>query len=115
MSKDGLDLAQACRAAAENKKAKDSLILDLREVGGPADYFLLVSGDSEPHLKAIVREIEQEASLDCGRKPLRSAGTAASQWMVLDYGDVLVHVLHIHKRGFYRIEDLWGDAPRIRN
>lgn len=110
---DGLKLAKTCRELAEGKKAHHPLILDLREVGGPADYFLVVSGDSEPHLKAIAGEIEKGVKETLSRNPFRVSGHSSSQWMILDYGDVLVHVMHTGRREFYRLEDLWGDAPRV--
>ena len=110
---DGLELVKRCRELAENKKALQPVILDLREVGGPADYFLVVSGESEPHLKAIAGEIEKGVKESLQRRPFRVSGNSASQWMILDYGDVLIHVMHSGRRGFYRLEDLWGDAPRV--
>ncbi|MCX6935915.1 MAG: ribosome silencing factor [Verrucomicrobia bacterium] len=113
MSMDGVELARLCRDAAANKKAKDPVILDLRKIGGPADFFLLVSGDNEPHLKAISGEIDRGVLEACGRKPFRISGNSASQWMILDYGDVMVHVMHSARRDFYRLENLWGDADRI--
>lgn len=110
---DGIDLARKCREMAANKKAHHPMILDLREVGGPADFFLVVSGDSEPHLKAIAGEIEKGVKEDLQRRPFRVSGNSASQWVILDYGDVLVHVMNSGRRDFYRLEDLWGDAPRV--
>ena len=110
---DGIDLAKKCREMAENKKAHEPVILDLREVGGPSDFFLVVSGDSEPHLKAIAGEIEKAVEESLGRKPYRVSGNSVSQWIILDYGDVLVHIMNTGRRAFYRLEDLWGDAPRV--
>ncbi|NBS13249.1 MAG: ribosome silencing factor [Verrucomicrobia bacterium] len=110
---DGIALVKKCREMAENKKALDPVILDLREVGGPSDFFLVVSGESEPHLKAIAGEIEKGVKDEMQRRPFRVSGNSASQWIILDYGDVLVHVMNSGRRGFYRLEDLWGDAPRV--
>ena len=110
---DGIALVKKCREMAENKKALDPVILDLREVGGPSDFFLVVSGESEPHLKAIAGEIEKGVKDEMHRRPFRVSGNSASQWIILDYGDVLVHVMNSGRRGFYRLEDLWGDAPRV--
>jgi len=110
---DGIDLAKKCREFAQNKKAQDPIILDLREVGGPADFFLVVSGDSEPHLKAIAGEIEKGVKESIDRRPFRVSGNSVSQWIILDYGDVLVHVMNSGRRKFYQLEDLWGDAPRL--
>ncbi|NCW26895.1 MAG: ribosome silencing factor [Verrucomicrobia bacterium] len=110
---EAIDLSKKCRELAENKKAHHPVILDLREVGGPADFFLVVSGDSEPHLKAIAGEIEKGVKEALERRPFRISGNSASQWIILDYGDVLVHVMNSARREFYRLEDLWGDAPRL--
>jgi ribosome-associated protein len=113
MSLEGPELARRCRELADNKKAVDPVLLDLREVGGPSEFFLIVSGESEPHLKAIAGEVEKGIREESGRKPFRISGNSPSQWMILDYGDVLVHVMHSQKRKFYRLEDLWGDAVRL--
>jgi len=112
---EGIDLAKKCREFAENKKAHDPVILDLRAIEGPADFFLIVSGDSEPHLKAIAGEIERGVKEELQRRPFRVSGNSASQWIILDYGEVLVHVMNSDRRGFYRLEDLWGDAPRFES
>lgn len=113
MSLEGVELARRCQALADAKKAVDPVLLDLREVQGPSDFFLIVSGESEPHLKAIAGEVERGVREEGGRKPFRISGNSASQWMILDFGDVLVHILHTQKRKFYRLEDLWGDAVRL--
>ena len=110
---EGAELARRCRDLADNKKAVDPVLLDLRNVEGPSEFFLIVSGESEPHLKAIAGEVERGIREENGRKPFRVSGNSLSQWMILDYGDVLVHVMHSAKRKFYRLEDLWGDAVRL--
>ncbi|NBR72548.1 MAG: ribosome silencing factor [Verrucomicrobia bacterium] len=114
MSPEGRDLALLCRHLAGNKKGIDPLVLDLRKVGGPADFFVIVSAENEPQLKAIAGEIERGVG-EAGRKVFRSSGQASSQWMILDYGDVLVHVMHSNRRNFYRLENLWGDADQVLN
>lgn len=113
MTLEGAELARKCRGFAEDKKALDPVLLDLREVGGPSEFFLIVSGESEPHLKAIAGEVEKRTREEGGRRPFRVSGNSPSQWMILDYGDVLVHIMHSQKRKFYRLEDLWGDAVRL--
>jgi len=72
MSLEGPDLARRCRDLADNKKAGDPVLLDLREVGGPCEFFLIVSGESEPHLKAIAGEVEKGVREESGRKPFRT-------------------------------------------
>lgn len=115
MTLEGADLARRCQALADNKKAADPVLLDLRTVGGPSEFFLIVSGDSEPHLKAIAGEVEKGIREESGRRPFRVSGNSLSQWMILDYGDVLVHIMHSGKRKFYRLEDLWSDAVRLNS
>lgn len=112
MIPEGLQLATLCRELAENKKAQDPVVLDLRKIGGPSDFFVIVSAENEPQLKAIAGEIERGVEAK-GRHIFRSTGQAASQWMILDYGDVLVHIMHSTRRNFYRLENLWGDADRV--
>jgi ribosome-associated protein len=89
------------------------VILDLRGISSFTDFFVICSGTSEPHLKAIAGEIEQRLKEDHGIRPAAVDGFPASQWMVLDYLQVIVHVFHSDKRAFYSLEDLWGDAPRL--
>ena len=88
-------------------------MLDLRGISSFTDFFVICSGTSEPHLKAIAGEIEQRLKEDHGIRPAAVDGFPASQWMVLDYLQVIVHVFHGDKRAFYSLEDLWGDAPRL--
>ena len=112
MIPEGLELAKLASSLALNKKAIDPVVLDLRKVGGPSDFFVIVSAENEPQIKAIAGEIERGVE-SAGRRVFRSTGQAASQWMILDYGDVLVHIMHSARRNFYRLESLWGDAERV--
>jgi ribosome-associated protein len=87
--------------------------LDLRGISTFTDFFVLCSGTSEPHLKAIAGEIETRLREDHNIRPAAVDGFPASQWIVLDYLQVIVHVFHREKREFYSLEDLWSDAPRL--
>jgi ribosome-associated protein len=98
---------------ASNKKAEDIVVLDLRGISTFTDFFVICSGTSEPHLKAIAGEIEGGLREDHGVRASSVDGFPASQWIVLDYMQVIVHVFHREKREFYSLEDLWGDAPRL--
>ena len=89
------------------------MVLDLREISTFTDYFVICSGTSEPHLKAIAGEVETGLKEDHGVRATAVDGFPASQWIVLDYLQVIVHVFHREKREFYSLEDLWGDAPRV--
>lgn len=95
-----------------NKKAEDVVLLDLREISTFTDFFVICSATSAPHLKAIAGEIEARLKEEHAIRPAAVDGFPASQWIVLDYLQVVVHVFHRDKREFYSLEDLWGDAPR---
>ncbi len=110
---EGIELARRCRELALDKKALDPVILDLREVEGPADFFLICSGQSDPQLKAIAGEMEVRLKQDHEVRPSSVDGKMVSGWVVVDYGDVLVHIMSEAKRAYYQLEKLWGDAPRI--
>jgi ribosome-associated protein len=89
------------------------VVLDLRAISTFTDFFVICSAASEPQLKAIANEIEIRLKEDYTIRPSTIDGFPASQWIVLDYLQVVVHVFHRDKRTFYSLEDLWGDAPRI--
>ncbi len=105
-------IALAAAHAAADKKAEDIRILDLRAVSSFADYFVICTGTSDPHLKAIGTEIRERLREDFGLTG-HADGFPASQWIVLDYSGVLIHVFQADKRGFYDLESLWRDAPIV--
>jgi len=111
---DSRKLALLCRELADNKKAEDILILDVRELSSVTDYFVIASGSSEPHLRAIVDEVVDRLRKDCDLPPNAIDGTFQAAWVVLDYFDVIVHVMRKDVRERYDLETLWGDAPRVR-
>ncbi|PYK26900.1 MAG: ribosome silencing factor [Verrucomicrobia bacterium] len=108
------NLARACAELASNKKAEDIVVLDLRGISSFTDFFVICSGTSEPQLKAIANEIETRLREDHSLRPVAVDGFPASQWIVLDYLQVVVHIFHRDKRAFYSLEDLWGDAPVVQ-
>jgi ribosome-associated protein len=111
---DSRKLALLCRALADNRKAEDIVILDVRELSSVTDYFVLASGTSEPHLRAIVDEITDKLRDGHRLRPRAVDGTFQAAWVVLDYFDVIVHVMRGDVRERYDLETLWGDAPRVR-
>ena len=111
---DSRKLALLCRELADNKKAEDIAILDVRELSSVTDYFVIASGTSEPHLRAIVDEITDRLRDDQQLRPRAVDGTFQAAWVVLDYFDVIVHVMRQDVRDRYDLETLWGDAPRVR-
>lgn len=110
---DSESTARACAAAAADKKAENLVLLDLRGVSTFTDFFLIGSASSEPQLKAISSSIRERVRERLGQRPLAEDGYPASQWVVLDYGDVICHLFHGDKRGFYDLENLWSDAKRV--
>ena len=107
------DLVRLCVRLAEDKKAEDIVVLDLRGISSFTDYFVICSGTSEPHLKAISNGIREGLREHAHLSPLASEGSVASQWLVMDYSEILVHIFHQKKREFYALENLWSDAPRL--
>lgn len=111
---DSRKLALLCRELADNKKAEDIVILDVRKLSSVTDYFVIAAGTSEPHLRAIMDEVIDRLREDCGVRPNAIDGTLHAAWVVLDYFDVIVHVMRADVRKRYDLETLWGDAPRVR-
>lgn len=111
---DGEALARACAAAAADKKAEDVVVLDMQGISTFTDFFVICSGTSEPQLKAIASSIREQAREKLGRHPMSEDGFPGSQWIVLDYPGVIVHIFLSDKREYYGLENLWSDAPRLK-
>lgn len=111
---DAKKLAMCCREYAENKKAEDIVVLDVRKLSSVADYFVICSGTSEPHLRAISDEITNRVREELDLRPRAVDGTLQTAWIVMDYFDVIVHVMKSDVRKTYDLEGLWGDAPRVK-
>lgn len=111
---DSKKLALLCRELADNKKAEDIVILDVRALSSVTDYFVIASGTSEPHLRAIVDELQDKLREQHDLRPKAVDGTFHTAWVVLDFFDVIVHVMRGDVRERYDLETLWGDAPRVK-
>ena len=111
---DSKQLAQLCSELADNKKAENILTLDVRKISSIADFFLIVSASSSPHLRAIVNEINDKLRDDHELRPHALDGNINGDWVVLDYFDVIVHVMRAEVRERYDLEGLWGDAPKMK-
>ena len=97
--------------AAEDKKAKRIVSMDLRGIGTSiCDYFVICNADSTTNVLAIADNIEDELIVKCKRQVLRSQGKENAFWIILDFGDIVVHIFQTEYREFYRLEDLWADA-----
>ena len=107
-------LALVCRELADNKKADNLVVLDVQEVSSITDYFVIASGSSEPHLRAISEEIIDRLRDEHDVRPRAIDGNLAAAWLVLDFFDVIVHVMRTDVRERYDLEGLWGDAPRVK-
>lgn len=94
------------------KKAEAMVVLDMRKLSSVTDFYVIATGTSGPQLRAMSEELGFRLKKE-GHPVHRRAGSPESQWMVLDYLDVIVHVMSPESRGYYAIEDLWNDAPRI--
>jgi ribosome-associated protein len=110
---DSKKLALLCREFADNKKAENIVVLDLRKLSSVTDYFVIASGTSEPHLRAILDELTDKLRDDFGLRPRAVDGSAHAHWIVLDFFDVIVHIMRADTREHYDLESLWGDAPRV--
>jgi ribosome-associated protein len=111
---DSKKLALLCRELADNKKAEDILVLDVCKLSSVTDYFVIASGTSQPHLRAIVEEIQGKLRDDYDLRPTCSEGASTGTWVVLDFFDVIVHVMHTDTRKRYDLEGLWGDAKQVK-
>jgi len=103
-------LALEAVEATLDKKAVDIVVLDMRAVTGVADYFVICTGGSDLHVKAIYEAIEERIREVCQERPWHREGQDHRQWVLLDYVDLVVHIFSPEKRAFYDLERLWGDA-----
>ena len=100
-------------AAVQERKGVDPVVIDLRELSDAADFFLVVSGTSDTHVRAIAEHVVEALSLG-GVRAYNVEGQRAGRWVCLDFVDLVVHVFHPTLREFYQLEGLWGDAPQHR-
>ena len=111
---DSKKLAQLCRDYADNKKAENIVILDVCDLSSVTDYFVIASGTSEPHLRAIIGVITDGLREEYDLRPARTDGSLQGAWVILDFFDVIVHVMRTDARERYDLEGLWGDAARVK-
>ena len=108
------ELLNLAVAAAEDKKAMDIVVLDLRGISLIADYFVICHGNSDTQVQAIATEIRKQAH-DAGVALRGLEGMDAARWVLMDLGDVIVHIFHRDEREYYNIERLWSDAKVVEN
>lgn len=110
---DAQTIAETCAKYADEIQAENIVTLDLRGISTIADFFVICTGTSTPHLKAILRDVKANTEEELNEAPRSAEGDAESQWLVIDYVDVIVHIFHKDKRDVYCLEGLWSDAPRV--
>lgn len=107
-------IARATADYADAKKAEDIVILDARGISPITDYFVICTVTSMPQLRAVRNEVWEKLIEHHGIRPLVRDDNFESLWLILHYGDVMVHIFLKEKREFYGLEDLWNDAPRVK-
>jgi ribosome-associated protein len=112
LSESPRDLALQIAEILADTPASDSLVLDVSELSSVADYFIICSAENERQLRAISNQMQEKLS-DRGVRPHRTEGTPMSGWIVLDYGDSIVHIFDVEQRAFYRLESLWAEAQTL--
>jgi ribosome-associated protein len=107
-----LEHARLCARIADDNRAKDVLLLDLRQATPLVDFFVIATADSRRQSNAIAGEVDQEMKR-LGERKLGMEGSEEGRWVLIDYGDFVVHVFSSEARTYYSLEDIWGDAVRI--
>ncbi|MCR8850665.1 ribosome silencing factor [Rossellomorea sp. SC111] len=106
------NLVELAFKAADDKRAEDIVVLDMKGVSLIADYFLICHGNSDKQVQAIARELK-DAAEEKGYTVKRLEGFDQARWILVDLGDVVAHVFHKEERGYYNLERLWGDASFV--
>ena len=107
-----MDLARTARWALIDKKGEAIDLLDVKDLTGVTDYYLIASGSSAPHLRAMFDAVLHSLKKD-GVPCYRKCGEPECGWLVIDYIDVVIHIFSVEARQYYAIEELWGEAPRV--
>jgi ribosome-associated protein len=113
MATTSYELARIAATAADDLKATDIAVIDLTEASDVCDYFVICTVNSKPQADAVLETIEERVKANCAESPLSIEGRAGATWTLMDYGAVVVHVFHPEARDYFRLERLWGDAPRV--
>ena len=112
-NKDSKALAIAAAQAADDRKGGDIVLLNVEDVSYLADYFVMVTGFSRAQVRAISQAVQEKAEQLCNRVPKRIEGQSDATWVLLDYGDVIIHIFQPKEREFYNLEAFWGHAEKV--
>jgi ribosome-associated protein len=110
---DPLELVRKIAEAAWDKKARKMVALDVRELAGYTDYFVICSGNNDRQVVAIAKNVEEVLRRDLKTKPVAVEGKREGRWVIADFGDVILHVFQEPVREFYALDKLWVDAPKV--
>ncbi len=113
MTQEDKEILKLVIRSLEDGKAGEPVILDLRSLTTMTDYFVLAHGTNTRQVQAMARDIEEVLKTKAGLKPHHVEGLAAAQWVLMDYGHFIVHLFLSERRGYYDLERIWMDAPRI--
>ncbi|TCD57335.1 ribosome silencing factor [Synechococcus sp. BS55D] len=109
---DSHQLAELAADACDDRKATDIEMIRVDEVSSLADWLVIAGGQSDVQVRAIARSVEDRLELEAGRLPLRKEGINEGRWALLDYGELIVHILQPGERGYYDLEAFWGHGER---
>jgi ribosome-associated protein len=110
---EAITLAVAACEAADSKQAADLVVLDVAELVGLVELFVVASARTDRQLKAVAEAVEERLRSEHDRRPLRREGSPDSGWYLLDYGDIVMHLFDEEQREFYALERLWSDVPHL--
>ena len=108
-----LAAVQSAARAADDKKATEVLVLDVGDVLSITGWFVIASGANPRQVRTVAEEVEAQLKAHHGLAPLRVEGLDGLRWVLLDYGDFVVHVFHAEEREYYQLERLWADVPQV--
>ncbi len=108
----GKELLQVAAKAADDKRAEEILVLDMKGISLISDYFIICHGNSDKQVQAIAREMKEKVE-ENGATVRRMEGFDEARWVLVDMGDVVAHIFHKDDRSYYKLERLWGDAPEV--
>ena len=106
------ELLQIAAKAADDKRAEDMIVLDMKGISLVSDYFIICHGNSDKQVQAIAREMKEKVE-EAGFDVRKMEGCDEARWVLVDMGDVVAHIFHKDDRSYYKLERLWGDAPSL--